>query len=171
MADNLSIHRRTVLASCAGLAVSLAGCSSFSNQPADPEVDYPPPLQNIRFKNLFDNPQKITLVVEKDEELVHWDSHEIASATNTQDEDIRYRYIELENKDWMGCGVDQVSAALENSNKKAMIDFHTLPPSTSSNSKFPPLELTIEFSPERLRIGTTRLDKPRIQCTGYETTN
>ena len=160
------IRRRVVLASSASLLTGLAGCSGVFNfdQSTDPETYRPPPLHEIEIKNLFEKEKELEVVVERDGNLVYWETRKVPPANPKPEEKFLGRVFTITKKKWMGCGAYEVSARVMNESLSETMDLRELEPSPSLEGEFQPVELRIEFRSDEIEMNTTRLDEPLIRC-------
>lgn len=157
-----SFKRRTLLTASASLFGGLAGCAGVLDQSPQRESQRPPPLFEILIWNTYDNPKDVTLVVERNSQIVHWGTHKVPVKADTAPHDLDA--LDIDDKGWMGCGTYQISARVEDEPVWETVDFRNLKPSTSINGEFQPVELNIECSPKEMEMNTTRLDEPLFSC-------
>ncbi len=166
MSLSAHVRRRAVLASSASLFSGLSGCSSVFSE-SDPETYRPPPLHAIHLANYYDEPKQTSLVVERNGQIVHWNTYKLPK--QSQD-----RIIAISDKEWIGCGRYEVSIRVQDNSQWATLDFEDVESSKMANGKIQTIRLGVDFRPEGINFRPVHLDDPMIRCedtqTGAQTT-
>jgi hypothetical protein len=164
MSSSRPIRRRTVLAGSAGLLTGLAGCSTDLPPLPEPETSHPPPLRRIVLWNYYGTAIRISLVVKRNGNIVHWDTHEVGPP----DDGGRRHGLPLA-EEWMGCGLYVVSARLQNKSRWATVDFREVEPTEVENGKIEAIDIEFEFRPTEVTVHPFHYNAPSYRCKGKTT--
>lgn len=165
MSPSRPTQRRAVLASGVSLLTSLAGCSTVFNQSSEPETYHPPPLHRIILWNYHETEIRVTLVVKRNGNIVHWDTHKV----RVPNDESRAFGLPLTDKEWIGCGLYDVSVRLQDESQWATVDFQELEPAEVENGKVQAIHLEFDFRPEGVNANPYYSNAPYIRCQGKTT--
>ena len=158
------VRRRAVLASSAVSLTWLAGCSTVFNRLPEPETSPPPPLYRIVLWNHYETEIGVTLVVKRNGNIVHWDTHKVRPP---HDGDTAYGLPLTE--DWMGCGLYDVSVRLKDESQWETVDFRELEPPNVKDDKVSAIHLEFDFLPEGVNVNSFYSNAPYLRCDGKTT--
>jgi hypothetical protein len=132
------------------------------DESSEPETYRPPPLHAIDLWNFYDEPKPVAFVVERNGQIVHWETYKLPK--KSQD-----RIIAISDKEWIGCGRYEVSTRVQDKPQWATLDFRDVEPSGMANGKIQTIRLGVDFHPEGINFRPVHLDEPMVRCKSTET--
>jgi hypothetical protein len=166
MIQSNPIQRRTLLIGSAGCFAALGGCASVIGQLRDSPDQRPPPLQEVVFENYYDENKPLELVVERNGDIVHWETYKVPRLGPKEDGGWKGKAVRIDGEPWMGCGHYEVNARLVDELDWGTLDFGTLDSAENRDGKFVPLEIELKVSPDYdyVAFEVNRLDGSPVTC-------
>lgn len=159
MERGFPVRRRAFLAGTAGMLSSLAGCStSFTrSEKTTPEARGPPPLYSIQLYNHLDDEISLTVIVERDGDVVEWGSRDVPPSNANPEENYLGRPY-LYNEDGpFGCGTFEVTVRQRNTERWSTIDFREIRPARGKQIR--PVRLDVKVEPGQIAMETARIEE------------